>query len=54
MLEETTDEVFKVYMRHSDPDNDGWIGGNRVAARKSSGSALLARMIFDKDNLANQ
>ncbi len=33
-----------------DPENDGWIGGNRVATRKSSGSALLARMIFDKDN----
>lgn len=41
---------------NSDPENDGWIDseGNRVAVRKSSGSALLARMIFDKDNPADR
>ena len=38
---------------NSDPVNDGWIEGNRVAVRKGSGSALLARMIFDKDNPAD-
>ena len=31
-------------------ENVGWIMGHRVAARKGSLSALLARMIFDKDN----
>jgi hypothetical protein len=28
--------------------------GYRVAARKGNGSALLARMIFDKDNPADR
>ncbi len=28
--------------------------GHRVAARKGSGSALLARMTFNKDNPADQ
>ena len=31
-------------------ENDGGTVGNRTAARKGSGSALLARMLFDKDN----
>jgi len=35
-------------------ENIGWIVGLRVAARKGSGSALLARIIFDKDNPADQ
>jgi hypothetical protein len=34
--------------------NIEWIMGHRVAARKGSGSALLARMIFDKDNPADR
>ncbi len=34
--------------------NIGWITVHRVAARKVSGSALLARMIFDKDNPADR
>ena len=35
-------------------ENDGWTVGYKVAARKGSGSALLARMLFDKDNPENQ
>ena len=35
-------------------ENDGWIVGNRVAARKGSGLALLARTIFDKDYPADR
>jgi hypothetical protein len=34
--------------------NIGWIMGHRVAARKGSGPALLASMIFDKDNPADR
>jgi hypothetical protein len=35
-------------------ENIGWIIRYRVAARKGSGSALLARMIFDKDKPADR
>ena len=35
-------------------ENIGWIVGFRVAARKGSGLALLARIIFDKDNPADR
>ncbi len=34
--------------------NDGWIVGNSVITRTESGSALLARMLFDKDNPADR
>ena len=35
-------------------ENDGWTVGLRTAARKVGGSALLARMSFDKDNPAKE
>jgi hypothetical protein len=35
-------------------ENDGWTVGNRVAARKGRGSALLARILFDNDNSADR
>jgi hypothetical protein len=38
----------------SGSDNDAWIGGDRVAARKDIGSALLARMIFDKERIVRK
>ena len=34
--------------------NDGGTVGNRTATRKGSGSALLARMLFDKENRADR
>ncbi len=38
----------------SGSDNDAWIGGDRVAARKGIRSALLARMIFDKERIVRK
>ena len=38
----------------SKSDNYGWIVGNMVISRTGSGSALLARMLFDKDNPADR